>query len=98
MGRKQIRVLGQLAESDLKTARAATGNIPPASIGAAVINWTVPFVDDNYTVVASVESSSTKVNVLKISTKTAAQVVVSVLNDDGVANQSGIVNVIAIHD
>ena len=90
-----------LQSGGLKHKRASTGVINRNTNASITITWTTPFLDSNYTVVASIidnTSTGTGLSILHINTKSATQVVVHVINNDNTHDLTGTINLIAMHD
>lgn len=80
--------------------RVATGSLTAGSYTDITLTWAVPFVDENYTVVAGILDSSAagaNLNVERVVSKTKDAAVIEVHHEGELAS-SGIIHGIAIHD
>jgi hypothetical protein len=85
-----------------KHARVATGSIAAGDSAAVTASWATPFKDTSYTVIGcEVEEATAATLALRkhhIESRTAADLTVRVVNDDGDAAHIGTLHCTAVHD
>lgn len=99
--KSQADTLNLLQAQFRQTRRFHIGPVGANTTNQYTVNWPTAFVDNNYTVVASMEGddNSFELRVLGVFKEAAGVgVIVSVQNADPVTPRSGSINLIAIHD
>jgi hypothetical protein len=90
--------------SGIKHARVSTGSVIASGVGQFTVTWGTAFADTSYTPTCSIlesvagGTSAVDLRILRLSSQTAAQIQVTVINDDTVNARTGTINCIAMHD
>lgn len=98
---ERLRAVEALASytRESRSVRADTGSIPATLVVNTAITFPVAMTDDDYTVVATIlDADDPGLRVLRVASKSATGVVVTIVNDDPALARQGDIHVIAIHD
>lgn len=85
--------------ANIRAAQVTTGSIAGAASSSITVAWPSDWENDDYTVVASVLEATATDSTLRvhhIESKTATQVVVRVINDDGTNAKTGTLHVVGM--